>query len=56
MGAEMFLAERETDVTKLIVAFRSFVKASKGENVSGKCIFFTEIRYNKNIKITEVSK
>ena len=47
----MFLAERETDVTKLIVAFRSFVKASKRENVSGKCIFLQKLGIIKILKL-----
>jgi len=29
MGAELFHADRRTDKTKLIVAFRNFVNASK---------------------------
>jgi hypothetical protein len=31
VGAQLFHADRQTDVTKLIVAFRNFAKAS--ENV-----------------------
>jgi len=27
VGAELFLVDRQTDVTKLIIAFRNFVKA-----------------------------
>jgi len=32
VGAELFHADRRTDTTKLIVAFRNFVNAPKNEN------------------------
>jgi hypothetical protein len=32
VGAELFHADRRTDMTKLIVAFRNFAKATKSES------------------------
>ena len=34
VGAELFHANVETDMTKLVVAFRNFANASKTENIS----------------------
>ena len=34
MGAELFHADGQTDMTKLIVAFRNFANASKSEHLT----------------------
>ena len=36
VGAELFRVDRQTDMTKLRVAFRSFANAAKNGHVSGK--------------------
>ena len=42
MGAELLHADRRTDMTKLIVAFRNFANAPK------KCLCFTKVIYLNN--------
>jgi hypothetical protein len=42
VGAELFHADRQTDKTKLIVAFRNFANAPKNEcevSVNAQCTF-----------------
>ena len=38
VGAELFHAERQTDMTKLTVAFRNITNAPK--NISDKCVYY----------------
>jgi len=50
MGAELFQADRQTDMTKLIIAFRNFVNAPKNEDskrpISGYTWFlFTHVEF-----------
>jgi hypothetical protein len=42
VGAELFHADRRTDMTKLIVAFRDFVKASKNQSVNHQSVKLTD--------------
>jgi hypothetical protein len=40
MGAELFYADGQTDMTKLIVAFRNFVKAPKSDEIFCSFMFY----------------
>ena len=44
MGAELFGADGQTGTTKLTVAFRNFVKASKSREVARRCQYVLQYR------------
>ena len=61
VGAELFHAERRTDITKLIVAFRNFANAPKNMSLvwwlhwPPDSDFYTTARQAKDGKIRKVS-